>query len=555
MILQKKIPFIRFIFYFGMALMIAAIPLSRYFMSVAQFVLTGFFLLEGMNMSTVTGKFREKSSPTSFLMLLPEFLKEMFLNMIRKFGLFFRHRQALLFSSIMLMFVIGLTYTTDFHYALKDLRTKLPLFLLPLFISTSQGVNKKEFRTLMLIYIAAVTVGSLYSTYLWFSQPITDTRDLSPFISHIRLSLNVCLAFFTLWYFIYYVDHKPVLRKIPFIILLVWIGAFLFILRTRTGIMAFFITLPFLFFLYVLKLRQQSVKYAFLSAGLILPLALVTYFGIETGRYLHIQPIDLKKLDQFTPRGNPYTFDTTLGIEDGHYVGVYLCIPELRESWNQRSTIKFDSTDRKGQMIRYTLIRYLASRGYRKDADGVKKLTDKEIRFIEDGIANINYLKRWHPKTLVSESVMAWQAYKKNKSVVGYSSLERLELWKTAVRLIRKHPLIGVGTGDLKVSFKNELTLMDSPLQTAKEGLFSSHNQFLNILVLFGVAGLGWFLFAIIYPAVRTEGFQDYFFLIFLILSLVSMLTDDTLKSQDGVTFFAFFYSFFLFGRNDKVAI
>ncbi len=555
MIPPKKIPFTRFIFYFGMALMIAAIPLSRYFMSVAQFVLTGFFLLDGMNMDTVTGKFRGKSLPTRFLILLPEFLKEMFRNIIRKFGVFFRHRQALLFSSIMLMFVIGLAYTTDFHYAFKDLRTKLPLFLLPLFISTSEEVNKKEFRALMLIFITAVTVSSFYSTYLWFTKPITDTRDLSPFISHIRLSLNVCLAFFTLWYFIYYEEHRPWLKKIPFIILLVWIGAFLFILRARTGIMAFFITWPFLFFLYVLKLRKQSVKYAFLTAGIILPIALVTYFGIEAEHYLHTKPVDLKKLDQFTPRGNPYTFDTTLSVEDGHYVGLYICLPELRASWNQRSTIKFDSTDRKGQMIRYTIIRYLASKGYRKDADGVKKLTNKEIRFIEEGIANINYLKRWHPRTLVSESVMAWQAYKKNESVVGYSSLERLELWKTAVRLIRKHPLIGVGTGDLKMSFKNELTLMHSPLQNAKEGLFSSHNQFLNILVLFGVVGLGWFLLAIIYPAIRTNGFRDYFFLIFLILSLVSMLTDDTLKSQDGVTFFAFFYSFFLFGRKNKVTI
>jgi len=42
---------------------------------------------------------------------------------------------------------------------------------------------------------------------------------------------------------------------------------------------------------------------------------------------------------------------------------------------------------------------------------------------------------------------------------------------------------------------------------------------------------------------------DDYFIVVFLIIAILSMLTEDTIESQAGVTFFAFFYSFFLFAR------
>ena len=45
------------------------------------------------------------------------------------------------------------------------------------------------------------------------------------------------------------------------------------------------------------------------------------------------------------------------------------------------------------------------------------------------------------------------------------------------------------------------------------------------------------------------------FFLVFLVISLSSMLTGDTIETQTGVSFFAFFYSLFLFGRKENDAI
>jgi hypothetical protein len=39
----------------------------------------------------------------------------------------------------------------------------------------------------------------------------------------------------------------------------------------------------------------------------------------------------------------------------------------------------------------------------------------------------------------------------------------------------------------------------------------------------------------------------DYLYITFFLIAVVSFLTEDTLETQAGVTFFAFFNSFFLF--------
>jgi len=38
----------------------------------------------------------------------------------------------------------------------------------------------------------------------------------------------------------------------------------------------------------------------------------------------------------------------------------------------------------------------------------------------------------------------------------------------------------------------------------------------------------------------------------FFCIALLSMLNEDTLETQAGVTFFAFFYCFFIWGKEDK---
>jgi O-antigen ligase len=113
--------------------------------------------------------------------------------------------------------------------------------------------------------------------------------------------------------------------------------------------------------------------------------------------------------------------------------------------------------------------------------------------------------------------------------------------------IIAQHPVIGIGTGDLPQAFEDQYKKMNSNLST--QNRLRSHNQYLSIAVAFGVIGLAWFVFVMFYPGIITRNFNNYFYVIFWIIFMASMLTEDTIESQEGVTFYALFTALMLLGR------
>ena len=50
------------------------------------------------------------------------------------------------------------------------------------------------------------------------------------------------------------------------------------------------------------------------------------------------------------------------------------------------------------------------------------------------------------------------------------------------------------------------------------------------------------------------KGYKNFFYLIFWLIFMISMTTEDTIESQEGVTFYAFFTSFLLFAYKEERA-
>ena len=67
---------------------------------------------------------------------------------------FVHNRVALVMASLYLLHLVGLVYTSDFAYAFKDLRVKLPLLILPVVLSSVKPLDRKRFDLLMLLYVA-----------------------------------------------------------------------------------------------------------------------------------------------------------------------------------------------------------------------------------------------------------------------------------------------------------------------------------------------------------------------------------------------------------------
>ena len=506
----------KYIYYLSMALLIIGLPFSRALISIGEVGMIAAWLFDP--------------------------------KVGQKFRVFLNSKPALAFSSIYLMHIVGLLYTSNFDYALFDLRTKLPLLVFPMIFVSSPPLSTRENRNFLLLFAAAATASITYSLLLYQINQYADYRDAFPFISHIRLSLEVLIAMSIFMFYgqSLYMGLKKYTRWILLIIPFYLLWA-LFVLELMTGILIFGIGA--LLFLVRFLLAHKNKKAPWI--GFFVGLAFVVGFGIWVNQvvkdYRMDPPFNPETIDKFTSEGNLYEHHPNeYQIENGHDIGLYICYDELRREWNKRSKLDFDGLDRRGQNLSMTLIRYLNSLGYRKDAQGLAKLSEQDIHNIESGIANAEFAKRFSLKKRIYKIIWEYNLYKGGDPAYGHSVVQRVVLWQTALEIFKQHPVFGVGTGDVRDAFEEQFQKENSIF--AGSGL-RSHNQYLSFAVTLGTVGLLVFIFSMLYPPIKLKmwSYSPYFYL-FVIIS-ISMIWEDTIESHVGVTIYAFFSSFYMFTR------
>jgi O-antigen ligase len=143
-----------------------------------------------------------------------------------------------------------------------------------------------------------------------------------------------------------------------------------------------------------------------------------------------------------------------------------------------------------------------------------------------------------------------WEYYM--YSVTGnpnYQSFsQRIEFAKAALYIVKNHFWFGVGTGNWKEEFKNAYIQNNSKLSEDLYG--SSHNQYLNYMVKFGIIGFIFILFFLVYPVIKTESYHNVLFALFLVFMFFANFADSNLESHMGSSFFIFFYCVFITGHN-----
>lgn len=505
------------IYIIALACLAASLPLSIFTTSVFQFVLAGNWILEG--------RFVEKWTR-------------------------FRERKSLwLILSIYLVFLAGLLYTNDFSYAFHDLRIKLPLIVLPLIMGTTAPISTSQLKWILLALVAGVVAGSFASISVLvgiIDVPFRDIREISIFVSHIRFSLLINISIFSLIYMIFEREFSPRnWEPVAYTVVMIWLVIFLFILQAVTGIIIFLIACFMVFWFYLFRVWSAVLRWTlavFMLTAVLLGMLLLTQ---SLARFYKVERIDKETIELTTPGGRPYVhdFDSPF-IENGHYVWIYVCEPELRQEWNRRSRFDYDGKDTLGHDIKYTLIRYLTSMGLRKDSTGVSRLSQEDIKSIEQGKANYIYKKKWSFYAKVYEILWQIDTFRKGGNPSGHSVTQRILYLKAALGIIRDQPLIGVGTGDVKSAYEEYYERIDSPL--TKEWRLRAHNQFVTFILTYGIIGFVWIMFSLLYPVYLEGKSRDYFVWMFLLVALLSMLNEDTLETHTGVSFFAFFYALFL---------
>lgn len=513
-----------YLLFTGLLMLVCGLPVSLFLTSLSQFFIAGSFFLEG--------------------------------NPREKFRRFLGNRAALLLCGIWLLHLIGLLWTSDLADGVKDLRIKLPLLILPFVLGGSEPLSEKQFRTVMAVFIGAVFAGSMASmgVLLGIVHPraqLYDIRDIFIFgISHIRFALFTCIAIYTAIWFIAGRKHPiPVAGKAGLVLLCIWFVLFLVIIESVTGLSVLMVSgLMILIFIALTRVRLRT-RIGLLAIVILVPLTL--FFSIrefvKRSSVRHAYPI---LTDARTSQGNSYYFDTTsTQFENGYPVNAYINEGEMRTAWNSRSSHPFDSLDERKQPLRATLIRFLTSKGDRKDAESVGRLSEKEIRSVERGIANVDYQDLSSVRSRLLQITWEVKEFIRGGNPSGHSVTQRIEFWKAALGIIREHPLAGVGTGDLPAAYKAQYEKMNTKLSTNYR--LRSHNQYLAIAVAFGIVGLAYFLFVCVYLFFSKKNYTHFLFASFWIIALLSMLTEDTLETQAGATFIGLFAALFLFSNSE----
>ncbi|MFM7218505.1 MAG: O-antigen ligase family protein, partial [Bacteroidota bacterium] len=375
--------------------------------------------------------------------------------------------------------------------------------------------------------------------------PTDDVRDVFIFkISHIRFALFTCLAIVICLESMNDTDRTG---KIISSVTALWLTIFLFLIESMTGI-SILLVLSSVYLLLRLRNLGLAVRIAVLTGIL----ALGGWFVYEIREaYAEASQTEQEALDftAKTAEGRPYSFNSTLNdYENGHRVWAYVCDSELEREWNRRSRISYHSDNELNQPIRTCLIRFMASKNLRKDAAGVNKLSFEEIQAVEKGVANVNYLGKSGMERRIKETAWELVQFNRGHDVNDHSLAQRLEYWKTSWSIIQDHPWIGVGTGDARHAFDDKYEEIRSTLRP--DNRLQSHNQFLALGVALGIPIAIFFVATMFYLIICSGQPKDVYLVCVWLILLLSMMTEDTLETQPGATFFALAMSLFLFGRS-----
>lgn len=459
----------------------------------------------------------------------------------RKWERLKQNHGAVVFVLFFFCFAYTFVGSDDPEASFHDWLTKLPFFYLPIVMATSAPPKVRWQRFVLLAFTITTSIAASLCIIIMQIKGINDIRDGGLFISHIRFSICVVLSVLFCLHFIIKKDTYTLPVQLGCLLMAVWLFAYLFAIQVATGIILMVVAFLIIFIYYLFKSEKTSIRTVTLSVSGFVCIVLAIAFSVVTYQYYHYDESVERDLPACTAKGTPYThlpsyFPDGQIVENGNKIGLYLCETELKDEWEKRSEIPYDS-------VQKTLIRYLNSIGETKDAAGMEQLDEEDIKHIEQGIANKAYLQSFGLKKMLYPSFFTFSLYHLNGTVSNSSILQRTELWKMSLKASHHHPIRGYGMGCNKRAINNELHEQESPL---KDNM-GAHNQFLTYLLMGGIPLLLAFLFVIASPFFFCKPKITLLYVIFWCCLILSMFVEDTIETTTGINLFLYFNTFFLF--------
>ncbi|MFK7758038.1 MAG: O-antigen ligase family protein [Flavobacteriales bacterium] len=487
------------LFLIGAGLIVVGMPYSLVLMSIGTIWVSSVYILQG----NYRDKLKKAGSPVVLCLL-----------------------------GFLTYYFVALIWTQDLTQGWKEGLKILPLVVIPLVFSGITGVSHRQKKGLMWLFVAATLSSVLvcYGVALARGTLTTgDPREISFLTSHIRLSLFVCLS--VLWVVISQLN--PWLKLLLSLILL----SFIVVVQSITGIsVLLFLSIAVLLGIIPVK-GISTIRMLRSITATVLILSFV-FLGFTTIDYYSVKT--KVPTPKFTKFGNKYNteFENNF-VENGSYLWSYICKDELEQAWKER-TDRSVWVQEGGEFADYAVItRYLNNSNLTKDREGVNALSDEDIERIISGNPYPNHWKYKGFSKRLRGFFFQIEKSQLNADYTGNSITEKLMYQQAGWHVFSSHWLIGAGTGDLKSElntyYRDQYPSMNENYRR------KPHNQFLTVGAMFGVIGLILFLL-FFWSLWRSPSDMSVTILrSFILIVLLSFLSEDTASSQAGITFIGFF--------------
>jgi hypothetical protein len=492
----------------GMAIMAMGLPVSEFLMSISIFVLAGAWLLNGP----------KKVQWQSFK----------------------NNKIAWITSLIFFIDVVGLINTSDYNYAFSDLRIKLPLLLVPIFIAPAK-FTKKEFSAILAIFVGATLVGTIicFTNYqINLKDNLFNIRDISIFISHIRFGLMINIAIVILVYYVVTLRNK---LSIVLSFIAIWLIYFLVFLGSVNGFIIFTLSIVIGIFVLIYKspFKRLGIAFGFLLIIIAGYLSIMSYKAYSS--YFVPKKVAYNNPDNILKKTkdghNLISNRKSKQLQNGFYVWRNISRKEIKKEWKKRADVKYHENDIKDQMVAGTLIRYLTSKGLPKDAEGMASLSEQDITNIEMGYTDYRR-EHWNNLELrVDQFYYQLSAMVNQKNPGGKPFVQRIYYLEASFFIIKNNFFTGVGTGDIQNAFEKYYN--DTHTNMPSKYWVRTHNQYLTYFITNGILGFLFFIYATTFPLIRFIK-SSFILAISQFILLFSFLSEDTLESQPGATLYIF---------------
>lgn len=442
---------------------------------------------------------------SKFLMSMGMLLGALNLLLLADFKQYFRRwSENRLLHFILLFYVLSwlsLIWSTNLTEGLDQLRRLTTLLLVPIIVTAKALPQPKKIAGLLSFFIAAVSITSVvnFLAYIFFSKELglVDIRQMSLFGSHIRFGILIAFALSIA------IERSRAQKW--YLLLVLWLLFYTYLSQVLTGYLSVSIVLIG-HLIWRLKL-QQKTRQIFLLLGLILVGGFLMLYYLS-------QPIQYRE----TCPSNPTA---------------------LKMAWSKKSKLPYDGFDLRGQYLSSTLERYLMSKNGCASSYGLDQLSAQDINFIELGYADVNETKGGILARLHGLRYQIHHSTNPN----DHSLLERLAYWKTAKQVIAKHFLLGVGIGDLQDEMRAQYNAQKSALRLDRR--LRPHNYYLTTWLNTGLLGFILLIGLFYFYLKQQWNYRQLQGYLFGLVFAFSLLIEDGLETQMGLTMFAFFYAFY----------